>query len=30
MGLSKGVKKLQKSKIPDMSKYEDVSDFLLK
>jgi len=29
-GVSKSTKKLLQSKIPDLSKYEDISDFMLK
>ena len=30
VGMSKGVKKLVKSKVPNLSRFDDVSDFLLR
>ena len=30
VGVSKAVKKLAKSKLPDLSKYKDISDFVLR
>lgn len=30
VGISKGVKKLVKAKVPDMGKYDDISEFLHK